>query len=227
MSQETSQQALSLARLLRHQSSLKHRSGVLDGKRLDFFKAKYVFRFFESAFYVKKAKKTTSLPSIKAEEDVIKIIRLLLDHALIQRVDKLSSRKDRRGIRSYRLQTSASQEEITQDAYYAWFYDFVPMSTFFLGLGTLILILIIIVYPLWPPKMRRIVYYLSWAALGVIILLIVITILRLFFYVITTTILPPGIWIFPNLYEDVGFVDSFKPLWDWHRGKHKKIKKKE
>ncbi|EMR08731.1 hypothetical protein PNEG_02906 [Pneumocystis murina B123] len=227
MSPETSEQALTLARLLRHQSLLKHRSGVLNGKRVDFFKAKYIFRFFETSFYVKKAKKTPSLPSIKTEEDVVKTIRLLVDHALIQRVDKLSSRKDRRGVRSYRLQTYASQEEITQDAYYAWLYDFVPMSTFFLGLGTLILILIIIVYPLWPSKMRRIVYYLSWAALGLISLLIVITILRLIFYVITTTFLPPGIWIFPNLYEDVGFVDSFKPIWDWHREKHKKIRKKE
>ncbi|KAF9326081.1 Translocation protein S62 [Podila minutissima] len=27
---------------------------------------------------------------------------------------------------------------------------------------------------------------------------------------------PPGIWIFPNLFEDVGFVDSFIPLWGWH-----------
>ncbi|QSL66769.1 hypothetical protein MERGE_001155 [Pneumocystis wakefieldiae] len=171
--------------------------------------------------------RTPSLPSIKSEEDVVKIIRSLIDHALIQRVDKLSSRKDRRGVRSYRLQISESQEEITRDAYYVWFYDFVPMSTFFLGIGTLILILIIIVYPLWPSRMRQVVYYLSWGSLGLIGLLIVITILRFIFYVITTVLLPPGIWIFPNLYEDVGFVDSFKPIWDWHRQKYKKARKKE
>jgi len=28
---------------------------------------------------------------------------------------------------------------------------------------------------------------------------------------------PPGIWLFPNLFEDVGFFESFVPLWAWQK----------
>lgn len=26
---------------------------------------------------------------------------------------------------------------------------------------------------------------------------------------------PPGLWLYPNLFEDVGFFDSFRPVWGW------------
>lgn len=34
-------------------------------------------------------------------------------------------------------------------------------------------------------------------------------------FVVTVFAVPPGLWLFPNLFEDVGVIDSFKPLWGW------------
>lgn len=59
------------------------------------------------------------------------------------------------------------------------------------------------------------VYYLSLGVLALFGLLMVIAVIRLIFWLITIIVLPPGIWIFPNLFADVGVIESFIPLWAW------------
>ncbi len=100
-----------------------------------------------------------------------------------------------------------------------------------------------VMFPLWPPTMRLGVWYLSIGMLGLIGLFFVIAILRLIFYIITVIVASPGIWIFPKLFADVGFVrvfflfemssnlttlqvESFIPLWEWDVQKKKSKKKK-
>lgn len=63
-----------------------------------------------------------------------------------------------------------------------------------------------VMFPLWPPIMRLGTWYLSIAVLGLIGLFFAIAIVRLIFYIITVIATPPGIWIFPKLFADVGFV---------------------
>jgi translocation protein SEC62 len=63
-----------------------------------------------------------------------------------------------------------------------------------------------VMFPLWPPIMRQGVSYLSMGVLGLIALFIGIAVVRLIFWAITSVILRKGIWWFPNLFEDVGFV---------------------
>ena len=70
-------------------------------------------------------------------------------------------------------------------------------------------------FPLWPVKLRLGVYYLSMSVLGLIILFFAMALFRLFLFVITMFTVPPGLWLYPNLFEDVGFFDSFRPLWGW------------
>lgn len=67
-------------------------------------------------------------------------------------------------------------------------------------------ILIGVMFPLWPPFMRLGAYYLSLLFFALIGLFFVIAIVRLVFYIITVITASPGIWIFPNLFADVGFV---------------------
>jgi len=86
-------------------------------------------------------------------------------------------------------------------------------------------LLAVAMFPLWPPMMRLGVWYLSMVMLGLLGLFFGIAIVRLIFYVITVIVASPGIWIFPKLFADVGFVDSFIPLWEWDLPK-KKTKKK-
>jgi len=63
--------------------------------------------------------------------------------------------------------------------------------------------------------MRVGVWYLSMACLGLLGLFFAMAIFRLILFVITMFVAPPGLWLYPNLFEDVGFFDSFKPVWGW------------
>jgi hypothetical protein len=63
-----------------------------------------------------------------------------------------------------------------------------------------------VMFPLWPVKLRIGVWYLSILALGLLGALIVLAIVRLIFWCITVVVCKKAIWMFPNLFEDVGFV---------------------
>lgn len=63
-----------------------------------------------------------------------------------------------------------------------------------------------VMFPLWPVKLRIGVWYLSILALGLLGALIVLAIVRLIFWCATVVVAPKAIWMFPNLFEDVGFV---------------------
>jgi translocation protein SEC62 len=73
----------------------------------------------------------------------------------------------------------------------------------------------LVLYPVWPYKMRVGVYYLSYGVLGLLAAFFVMAILRYVLYLLTLPVCKSqgGFWIFPNLFEDCGFFDSFKPLY--------------
>lgn len=109
------------------------------------------------------------------------------------------------------LQLAPSQSFIS-DAYYAWFYDGSPLYNY-LGAGAMVLVIFAgVLFPLWPATLRLGVWYLSILALGFIGALIVLAIVRLVFYCATVVLAKTPIWIFPNLFEDVGFVSVFISL---------------
>lgn len=73
----------------------------------------------------------------------------------------------------------------------------------------------VVLFPLWPLMLRQGVWYLSMGMLGLIGLFFAMAIVRLILFIITMFAAPPGLWLYPNLFEDVGFFDSFRPLWAW------------
>jgi len=83
-----------------------------------------------------------------------------------------------------------------------------------------------VMFPLWPPIMRLGAYYVSLAMMGFIALFFAIAIVRLVVWIVSIVVTPPGIWIFPQLFADVGFVESFIPLWEWDIPKKKSKKRK-
>lgn len=136
------------------------------------------------------------------------------------------------------------QEQLFRpDEYYAWFYEGSQWTTYAGGILMVAIMLAGVMFPLWPPIMRLGVWYLSIGMLGLIGLFFAIAIVRLIFYIITVIVASPGIWIFPQLFADVGFVrilsfiyrltylsiyqvESFIPLWEWDIPKKKSKKKK-
>lgn len=96
-----------------------------------------------------------------------------------------------------------------------WMYEGSQWKTKLYAIGALALILAIVFFPVWPYKLRVGVWYLSMACLGLLGLFFAMAIFRLILFVITMFVTPPGLWLYPNLFEDVGFFDSFRPVWGW------------
>lgn len=115
-------------------------------------------------------------------------------------------------------------QAINEDWYYMWIWEGSQIKLYIGAAALVATVLAAVMFPLWPSFLRLGVWYLS---VGVLVLLGVffgIAIIRLILFVLTMFTIPPGIWLFPNLFEDVGIVDSFIPFWGWDEPKKKKTK---
>lgn len=108
------------------------------------------------------------------------------------------------------------QQEAKDEMYYAWLFEGSRVKLQLYAALALVVIFIVILYPLWPLKLRLGVYYLSWGLMGLLGLFFLMAIFRVILFCATYFITPPGLWLYPNLWEDVSFLDSFKPMWAWH-----------
>jgi hypothetical protein len=100
-------------------------------------------------------------------------------------------------------------------AHYVWLYQGPQWKQKVYAAGALAIIMAIVMFPLWPITLRLGVWYLSMGLLGLLGLFFLMAIFRLILFCITVFTVKPGLWLFPNLFEDVGVIDSFKPLWGW------------
>ncbi|RDX42465.1 translocation protein [Polyporus arcularius HHB13444] len=200
-------------------AGIKVRVGVLNGKRIDYFKGKSAVKALTSPAYAK----LKNVPKVTNEEEAQSLLLSIIPFAFFLRVE--------RGAPSGSAASSPKTLQITQmqtfvpTDYYAWFYEGSQWTTYLGGLAMVAVLLAGVMFPLWPPIMRLGVWYLSIGVLGLIGLFFALAIVRLIFYIITVIVASPGIWIFPKLFADVGFVESFIPLWEWDLPK-KKTKKR-
>ena len=107
------------------------------------------------------------------------------------------------------------QQDILPDLHYVWLYEGPQWKTKLYAGGALAAIMAVVMFPLWPIKLRIGVWYLSMGMLGLIGLFFLMAIFRLLLFLATVFTVPPGLWLYPNLFEDVGFFDSFRPVWGW------------
>ena len=78
-------------------------------------------------------------------------------------------------------------------------------------------IIAICLFRLWPPMMRKGVHYLSIGAAGFLMLIFGLGLLKYAVFGLLF-VLSGGklrFWLFPNLTEDVGFLESFMPVYDY------------
>uniref|UniRef100_UPI00358E2632 translocation protein SEC62-like n=1 Tax=Myxine glutinosa TaxID=7769 RepID=UPI00358E2632 len=100
---------------------------------------------------------------------------------------------------------------------YVWSYDPVHFKTFALGLFVVVGVIAATLFPLWPAGMKVGVYYLS-VSIGCFvggILIMAVARCILFFLIWLLTCGRHHLWILPNLTADVGFLDSFRPLFTY------------
>lgn len=108
------------------------------------------------------------------------------------------------------------QQEAKEDMYYVWLWEGSQVKRQLYAALALVIIFAVVLYPLWPLKLRQGVYYLSWGMLGLLGLFFAMAIFRVILFCVTYFVVPPGLWLYPNLWEDVSFMDSFRPVWAWH-----------
>ncbi|MCL4125969.1 UNVERIFIED_CONTAM: hypothetical protein GTU68_003295 [Idotea baltica] len=98
---------------------------------------------------------------------------------------------------------------------YVWMFDPIPVWYYFAGALLLFSAVAICLFPLWPPVVRKGVYYLSIAAAGFLAVILGLAVLRFIIFVLiwTLSLGRHHFWILPNLTEDVGFFASFWPLY--------------
>ncbi|KAK4100328.1 translocation protein [Parathielavia hyrcaniae] len=226
--------ALALANFLRGQK-LKPRTVILNGERKDMFRVKRALRALESDAYKAARKKNPELPEITDRASLENAFKLLPMSMLALRVvksdpheghDHAPAKKQGKRVKGLWTVRIEPQQEAGDDMYYVWLWEGSQVMRKVYAALALAAIFAVVCYPLWPMKLRQGGYYLSWGFLCFMGLFFAMAIFRVILFCLTYFILPPGFWLFPNLWEDVSVVDSFKPVWAWHEPAANKKKKK-
>ena len=235
LSKEKNPAAIHIATAVRYNKLLKQRQGILTSSknRTDFFRFKRFVRAIQSDEFKKNlAKGAKDLPPIPDVADAInQVFILLIQNQLVVPVTKLKTKDAKAKGLKVDKQTPAlelSNKAVLQpDVYYAWNYT--PPNPYMLLYSILgiCLVFTIILFPLWPLWMRKGVWYLSTGLLCFVGLFFVIAIIRLVIYLLTLAAMSRQLWIFPNLFEDCGVLESFQPAYEWEDPKAKGKKQKK
>jgi translocation protein SEC62 len=228
-------EAIALANFLQTQD-LKMRTCIFQEKRKDMFKVKRAIRALQSEAYQKARKKNPLLPEVKDRVTAENTFKMLPMSMLALRVTKADEHEGHEGhnhgkkkrVKGLWTVKVVPQQEAADEFYYVWLYEGSQWKNKLYAFGALFLILAVVFFPVWPYKLRIGVWYLSMAMLGVLGLFFAMAIVRLILFLLTVFTIPPGLWLYPNLFEDVGFFDSFRPVWAWHESeKDMKMRKKQ
>ncbi|KAK3846636.1 MAG: translocation protein [Linnemannia gamsii] len=203
--------------LLSPQSGLKKRDGVFNESRVTYFRGKGAVNSL-----LKPEFRATSVGKELGEltrEQATELLGSMIPHQFFLKCERPSDPDMPRNM----LQL-VQYQSFTEDAVFIWRYEGSQLKARLMAIGLLLIVLAGVMFPLWPVPLRLGVWYLSVGILILLGLFFAMAIVRLILFGITYVILKPGIWIFPNLFEDVGFVDSFIPLWGWHEPEEPKEK---
>lgn len=180
-------------------------------------------RALASPAYQKARAKNPLLPEVHdraSAENTFKLLPLSLLALRVSKVDpehgheghNHAKPKRVKGLWTVRIE---QHQEANDDNYYIWLYEGSQWKQKLYAAGALVLVIAVVLFPLWPLFLRQGVWYLSMGMLGLIGLFFAMAIVRLILFIITMFAAPPGLWLYPNLFEDVGFFDSFRPMWAW------------
>lgn len=197
---------------------------------------KRAIRALQSPAYEKARKKNALLPPVTdrvTAENTFKLLPLSLLALRVSKVDpnadpahaghSHAKKKRVKGLWTVKVEP---QQEARDEYHYVWMYEGSQWKMKLYAALALIVILALVFFPVWPLSMRVGVWYLSMGMLGLLGLFFTMALFRLILFVVTMFAVPPGLWLYPNLFEDVGFFDSFKPLWGWQETKEDIQKKK-
>lgn len=98
---------------------------------------------------------------------------------------------------------------------YIWAEDETSSLSIFVGLCIVGIGMLLVMFQIWPVWLRRTASYSKYPIAGFLLLLLFLAVVRLVVFCVTYFSHPPGLWIFPNLFSDCGFFESFVPVYSW------------
>lgn len=233
VSDQRPQFVMNVANFVRDHKLLKMRTGLLNNKQdVQFFRYKRFVRALLSEDYKKRSSNPRNeLVPIPNEQEAQKIFLLLMQSKLLIPVEKLhyAQIKETKGWKPNREKPTLKPGmtvNFEPDSYFAWVYEKPNPYMVLYAVLMLIGVFTVVLFPLWPRFMRIGVWYLSMACLGLLGLFFAMAFVRLIIFCVTFVALPQAFWLYPNLFEDCGFFESFVPLYGWSEPAGKKKSKK-
>lgn len=140
-----------------------------------------------------------------SKEQILELVKYMLLNNIIFKVEVKKKNCDI--LLDYRF---------TEKDFYIWSEEKTSSYSLLFCLIIVLIGLCIVMFQMWPSKLRFLASYFSYVCGAFIAFLLILGVLRLIIFCITYFTHSPGIWLFPNLFAECGFVDSFRPLWAYH-----------
>ncbi|KAI9003369.1 translocation protein [Hyaloraphidium curvatum] len=203
--------ALEAANFLRSKDSkVRCKDGVMDGRRIEYFKGKSAVKALLLPAYAGPKR-----PPVKSADEAADLLNQLLHEGLFVRADKIQPKG--------RYFRPVPHQTFHPDGYYVWIYQGSQWKTYLIGSGLIAIALAGVMFPLWPVQLRVGVWYISVTLLALLGVFFGMVLVRFLLYIATTLVYRgQGLWIFPRLFDDLSIVESFQPFYEWELSKEEK-----
>jgi translocation protein SEC62 len=144
--------------------------------------------------------------------------------------DDDTKEKDKAKKKKFKFELHEEQTFIdSHNEFYVWIYSPTTIKQYIMGALLVIGCIGVCLFPLWPAEVRTGVYYLSLVLASLLGLLLSLAVIKyiLFAGVWLLTMGKIKFWLLPNLTEDVGFIESFIPLYTLNVTTKKKTSKND
>ena len=138
--------------------------------------------------------------------------------------------KDKNKKKKFKFEFHDEQSMIdSANEFYVWIYSPTTIKQYIMGALLVIGCIGVCLFPLWPAEVRTGVYYLSMVLASLLGLLLSLAVFKyiIFAGVWIITMGKIKFWLLPNLTEDVGFFESFVPLYTLNVNSKKKVDKSD
>lgn len=160
-----------------------------------------VFKGADAIKYLMNAKK---LSTANAKETMI----CLLNNHYVARVKCTNKEQEQ--------YTFLAGYEFNINHEYMWMVEGSALSTFAIGIGLLTGTFTVALFPIWPRFARIGTGYMFYVLLGLLASILLISVIRIIVYLGVRVGTGAELWIFPNLFEECGILESFVPLYQYN-----------
>jgi len=196
-----------------HKKELKIKEAICFDKRVSYFRNDDFIKMIQDHHVEipKIMKSWTFEKSLSEESEAKKFISDLLENKIIWKLER--GQEEPKYKWPKKLMISKDQAHQNDAAFYSFVITPKSKSTKVLTILALSAIVAICLFQVWPLKLKLAVFYTSVALLYILIGLILVRLAVYIFF----RILGFNAYIFPNLFEEVSFIESFKPFFSFDK----------